>query len=247
MRSLFSLLVPALLLLNIYGCASDHETAAEAEVVTFYDVPLICGADSTIGCGSRAKPALLEMEKNPAIKEAWLNHKGTVYAIVWKDKEQTEQVAKPIFDNYGIEFSKEDKTVAAGQLKDFRADGKWHKGADVDKLSIIEASTIANTYTGFAQERKLISQEEANRIRPALEGYFKTELVKYRTPEQLFEDSDNKFKNDAVSIFSSVVGKERADDMLAKYLAYKETQCEKHDSCCTKDSTNAASACCDKK
>lgn len=246
MRFLFSLLLPALLSLSIYGCANDNQTSTEAEVVTFYDVPLVCGADTSIGCGSRAKPPLTEMEKNPAIKEAWLNHKGTVYAIVWNEKEQTEQVAKPIFDKYDIEFSKEDKSEAAGQLKDFRTDGKWYKGADVDKLSIIEASTIADTYTGFALERKLISQEEADRIRPALESYFKTELVKYRTPEQLFEDSDNKFKNDAVNIFSSVVGTERAEKLLAMYVAYKEEECKKHDSCCTKDSTNAASKCCDK-
>jgi hypothetical protein len=33
------------------------------EVISFYKVPLVCGAAPDLGCGSRAKPALLAMEK----------------------------------------------------------------------------------------------------------------------------------------------------------------------------------------
>ncbi len=76
------------------------------EVITFYKVPLVCGAAPDIGCGSRAKPLLLEMEKNPAIQEAWLNREGTIYAIVWKENERTEEIAKPIFERHSIEYSK---------------------------------------------------------------------------------------------------------------------------------------------
>jgi len=48
------------------------------EIVTFYDVPLVCGAAPAIGCGSRAKPLLMDLEQRTAIKEAWLNRAGTI-------------------------------------------------------------------------------------------------------------------------------------------------------------------------
>jgi len=41
--------------------------SSEKEIISFYEVPLVCGAAPEIGCGSRAKPVLLEMEKNSAV------------------------------------------------------------------------------------------------------------------------------------------------------------------------------------
>jgi hypothetical protein len=65
------------------------------EIITFYDVPLVCGAAPAIGCGSRAKPLLMDLEQRTAIKEAWLNRAGTIVAIVWSGPARTEEVAKP--------------------------------------------------------------------------------------------------------------------------------------------------------
>jgi hypothetical protein len=56
------------------------------EIITFYDVPLVCGAAPAIGCGSRAKPLLMDLEQRTAIKEAWLNRAGTIVAIVWSGR-----------------------------------------------------------------------------------------------------------------------------------------------------------------
>jgi len=47
--------------------------SADNEIITFYDVPLVCGAAPAIGCGSRANPLLIDLESRSAIKEAWLN------------------------------------------------------------------------------------------------------------------------------------------------------------------------------
>jgi len=52
--------------------------SADNEIITFYDVPLVCGAAPAIGCGSRAKPLLIDLERQSAIKEAWLNRAGTI-------------------------------------------------------------------------------------------------------------------------------------------------------------------------
>jgi len=43
------------------------------KIITFYDAALVCGAAPAIGCGSRAKPLLIDLERQTAIEEAWLN------------------------------------------------------------------------------------------------------------------------------------------------------------------------------
>jgi hypothetical protein len=37
--------------------------STDLETITFYDVPLVCGAAPSIGCGSRAKPLLTDLEQ----------------------------------------------------------------------------------------------------------------------------------------------------------------------------------------
>src|SRR6266850_944197 len=51
---------------------------------TIYQVPWRCPAALQIGCGSHAKPILLELEQNLGVSEAWLNRQGTAVAVVWK-------------------------------------------------------------------------------------------------------------------------------------------------------------------
>jgi len=82
--ALLSILIVPLLV--VAGFIVNYKTKSKEPVITFYKTPLVCNAAPDIGCGSRSKPALLELEKNPAIKEAWLNRPGTVIAIAWKDK-----------------------------------------------------------------------------------------------------------------------------------------------------------------
>ncbi len=231
--------------MTLNSCSNGNaETVAIKESISFYEVPLVCGAYAEIGCGSRAKPALLDLEKNPAVREAWLNREGTVFAIVWNSSDETNNVAKPIFDLYEIDYTilkgKEERKNA----ETFRQENLWYKGTDVDKLSIEEATHIANTLTGFALERNLITQEEANKLKPAIENYFKAELVKVRTPQQLYNDNENKFHNDLVAIATNIIGAERTETITKLYYEHMDEECKTNGSSCTSDSTDA---CCKKK
>lgn len=223
---------------------SNAVTSSQNEKITFYDVPLVCNAHTAIGCGSRAKPALLEMEKNPAVKEAWLNRAGTVYAIVWRDEEHTRKVAKPIFDKYEIDFTALDGTDAKENLESFRKEKLWYRSADVDKLSIEEAEHIATTLMDFSLKKKLLTPEESDKLKPKIESYFKTELVKVRTPEQLYDDSENKFRTDLTAIASNVIGEERTENIIEEYYKEREKQAEVEGGCCQK---NHSDKCCSKK
>jgi len=222
------LIVP---LLVVAGFIVNDKTKTKEPLVTFYKTPLVCNAAPEIGCGSRSKPALLELEKNSAVKEAWLNRAGTVIAIVWKGKVQTENVAKPVFDDNNISFTELKENEVAPYKQSFRKANLWYRGADVDMLSREEAATIAESSVKWALENKLITTDEANKIKTDVEAYFKEELVKIRTNEQLNDDSENKFREALYSIAEKYIGKERAEKAMKLYEKNCEKQCKKDGSC----------------
>jgi hypothetical protein len=235
---LIALIVP---LLVVAGFIVSKKT--KGSTITFYETPLVCNAAPEIGCGSRAKPALLEFEKNAAIQEAWLNRAGTVVAIVWKDKAQTDKIAKPIFEKNNIEFTELNDEDAADYKKSFRKANKWYRGTNVDKLSREEAITISETAVKFDHEQKLITKDEAKKIKADIEAYFKEELVKLRTNEELNEDSENKFMKAMFDIVEKYIGKERTEKAMELYQENCEKQCKK-DGSCTQPGTKS---CCEHK
>ena len=195
----------------------NMDAQGQSEIISFYKVPLICGAAPDIGCGSRAKPALLAMEQNKAISEAWLNRAGTAHAIVWKEKDLTQRVARPIFKKHNISFEEMNDSESQELLSTFRQDGKWLRGGDVDKLSIEEAGRIAESTTGFLLEKNEISREEYNKIKSDIEDYFKKELVKIRTMDELIRDSQEAFIHAILEVCIKHIGKERTNQLVEKY------------------------------
>ncbi len=235
-----ALIIP---LLVVAGFIVNDNTRSKVESVSFYETPLVCNAAPEIGCGSRAKPALLALEKSPAVKEAWLNRAGTIIAIVWKDKVQSEKVARPILEENNIEFTELSPKDATVHKKEFRKSNAWFRGADVDVLSREEATTIAENTVKFALESNLITKEEAEKIRKEVEAYFKEELVKLRTQAQLSEDSEHKFMEAMYSIGEKHIGKERTEKALELYMKGCEQQCRKDGAC---EHPGSKKSCCEK-
>src|SRR5437899_4885832 len=76
---------------------ADPATNAEPpERVTLFQVPLMCPAVKGLGCGGRARPFMAELEKQAEVGEAWLNHPGTVLAVVWKEPQGRAQAASTV-------------------------------------------------------------------------------------------------------------------------------------------------------
>ena len=165
--------------------------STDPETITFYDVPLVCGAAPSIGCGSRAKPLLVDLEQQTPIREAWLNRSGTMVAIVWRGPVRMEGVGRPVFERHEVQYNerRDDKQAA----QSFRIEGAWFRGAEVDRLSLEEARKIAETSVALAIKDRLVSVEEAAQIKSDIEAYFRKELVKFRTREELLQDALSKF------------------------------------------------------
>ena len=203
------------------------------EIITFYDVPLVCGAAPAIGCGSRAKPLLMDLEQRTAINEPWLNRAGTIVATVWSGPARTEEVAKPVFERHEIPYTerRDDKQTT----ESFRSEGRWWlRGAEVDRLSLEEARVIAETSVSAAARERLVSVEEATQIKSDIEAYFRDELVRLRTKQELLQDTQGKFPQAVLNIYKKHVGMERTAEVQARGIQNPFDRADREEtlSCC---------------
>jgi hypothetical protein len=148
--------------------------------ISFYTVPLVCGAAPEIGCGSRAKPILRELERNPAVGEAWLNRPGTVIAVLWaKDSSVTERAeaiaaTAKTSDLSILEVSDDQRKTA---LKEFKVKANWYRSSEVDRLSEEEADIIAARLVRRVEAKISLSREQAEALRKALAKAFKNYVI----------------------------------------------------------------------
>jgi hypothetical protein len=202
------------------------------EIITFYDVPLVCGAAPAIGCGSRAKPLLMDLEQRTAIKNAWLNRAGTIVAIVWSGPARTEEVAKPVFERHEIPYTerREEKQTTGS----FQSEGGWLRGTEVDQLSLEEARVIAETSVSAAARERLVSVEEAAQIKSDIEAYFRDELVRLRTKQELLQDTQGKFPHAVLNIYQKHIGIERTAEVQARGIQDPFDRADREEtlSCC---------------
>lgn len=60
---------------------TGRKSTTAARRVSVYRVPLVCEAAPHLGCGTRAKPVLQDLERQLGISEAWLNRAGDSIAV----------------------------------------------------------------------------------------------------------------------------------------------------------------------
>src|SRR6266480_2699086 len=152
--------------------------------VSMYQVPWRCPAALQIGCGSHAKPVLLELEQNPSVSEAWLNRQGTAVAVVWKEdakRKARRDAEKTLKEAKASKLSGEPRTRTRA---DFESGKGWYRGAEVDRLSEEEAGVIAARWVRRVQAKTTLAEERAEGLRGALtEGLKKCLTGKAAMPE----------------------------------------------------------------
>ena len=132
--------------------AQDRNVSPER--VSFFEVPLECGAAEGLGCGSAAKPILTELTGSSEIADARINYAGTVLAVVWKEPAaQKDGDVEALFDRNRSSAAVLRGDAREKALKQYRSD-RWYAAADVDRLS--------------EQEARVIASRLVNRAKPAL-------------------------------------------------------------------------------
>lgn len=231
-----------ILAFGITGCTNGIK---ESGIITFYKVPLVCGAAPEIGCGSRLKPLFIDTEKEKQIKEAWSNRQGTAIAIVWNG-ETDEDLIQSLFKKHDIEAKLISESSKIKELNaSMKGKDKWYKGMEVDQLSIEEAGVIATDLTTFAKDSGLIDDQEAGLIKKELEDYLKKELVIVRTNKELgSKETQDRWRKDGYEIYAKNIGRERADKVAALFAVnFSGTEACDTDKSCSEDEDD----CCKKK
>jgi hypothetical protein len=216
-------------------CSCAHRSTS-GQPVSYYKVPLVCGAAPEIGCGSRIKPFFIETGKQDKIKESWSNRKGTIIAIVWADnftdEDQREELIQPLFGKQNIEAEliRDEKEIT--ELGKSMEKDKWYKGMDVDQLSIEEAGVIASRMITFAKSKGFINNQEADSIKPLIENYFKAELVKVREPDSPgSQNTREKWKTELSALVSKYIIAEKANEIADAYVKYRDEEKTKQAAC----------------
>jgi len=217
--------------------------------VTFYEAPLVCAADPSIGCGSKAKFLLADLEHNPeAIEGAWLNKKGTVIAVKWKDNipvSKRTQIITAVSTKHDMEVSPVVATQEAIYAKTFPIASVWYKSKDVDNLSREEASFIA--------QKTIASYKTKGLVKPAFEKQFQADIEKiYRdlflsltSYKDLNTETYNKVEDQIQKAGEKYVGKGKMPHI--ELCTSDNTTCDDDKSCTKSCDGNATKLCCDKK
>jgi mercuric ion transport protein len=151
---------------------TDMRKNAKPNLISVFEIPLVCGAAPQIGCGLRAKPILLELQRDPNIAGAWLNSAGTVLAVVGTDGSSREARAKAVqaaaLAKDGVTATELDGDARERQLKSFRSDDAWYRGAEVDALSKQEAGIIAARLVRRVRTKATLPDEKAKALESAI-------------------------------------------------------------------------------
>ena len=152
--------------------STSIEAPVSAERVSFFEVPLECGAAEALGCGSASKPVLKELERNSKVKEAKINYSGTVLAVVWNDPEQALSgvaTVEAVFKARDLETTLLRASARARALKEYGS-GRWYGSAEVDHLSEREAQVIAARLVNRAKARLDLTPEKLEALTRDLSG-----------------------------------------------------------------------------
>jgi hypothetical protein len=154
--------------------AEDAKTQTNSDRISLFSVPLTCPAAPEMGCGTVAKPVLLDLQHQPGVAEAWLKGTGTVLAVVGTDSdpESRLETVRSILEKNGITATELNGENRELELKSFVSRHDWYRGAEVDSLTKREAGIIAARLARRVQAKVALSAEGAKALETDLTQAF---------------------------------------------------------------------------
>lgn len=183
-----SVLACCCLVAGLEAVQADRQ-GATVEQVEFYEVPLMCPAARGLGCGSRAKPVMLALERDAGVAEAWLDRAGHTLAIVWKASTvhaAREATIAAVSEAQKVSIAEIDADTREEVASSFGSRAGWHRGADVDRLSDEEAGVIADRLWNRIVAKTPAAARKRDVVRPRLTDAIREYLL---TSSPLCEDA----------------------------------------------------------
>ncbi len=176
----FTLLLALFIFMTAETQAQELLLGSSVYKTVFYEVPFGCSVKEGLGCGSAAKPVLLDLVKYKSVETAWLNRPGTVMAIVWKrrtTKEKQRAILKDAFSDWGFVPDQVDMAQYQAVFDSFKSGDGWLKEGEVDQLSFEEAEEYADILLNILVKKEWIEPEKTQPLWNEIATYFKKELV----------------------------------------------------------------------
>lgn len=227
-----------------YKVKSYDFMSANNKDVSFYEAPLVCHAAPSIGCGSKAKFLLVDLEKyNDAVEGAWLNKTGTIVAVKWNTQIKEErkiEIIKTVSTNHEIDLTTLAQPEATNYAKTFPNNSEWYKGKEVDKLSIEEAAIIAKNTIASYKEKNIIKPPFEKQFQADIEKIYADLFLSISSYKDLTTEAYNKVESQIQQAGEKYVGKGKMPHV--ELCIASEESCEKDKSC----SKGSGKSCCDK-
>jgi copper chaperone CopZ len=227
-----------------YNLKSHDFMKVANTAITFYEAPLVCHAAPSIGCGSKAKFMLVDMEKyNDAIEGAWLNKTGTVVAVKWNtnvNEGKKVEIIKTVSTDHNIALTIVASTEATEYAKSFPNSNEWFKGKEVDKLSKEGAVIIAQNTIASYKAKKLIKPSFEKKLQADIEKIYADLFLSISSYKDLTTEAYNKVESQIQQAGEKYVGKGKMP--CVELCVASEESCEKDKSC----SKESGKSCCDK-
>jgi len=211
--------------------------------VSFYEAPLICHAAPTIGCGSKAKFLLVDLEQNQdEVEGAWLNKKGTVVAVEWNTntaEKRKVEIIRIVSSNHQIELTTSGQTETTNYAKTFSNTNEWYKGKEVDNLSKEEAAIIAKNTIASYKSKKLIKADFEKQFETDIEKIYTDLFLSISSYQDLTTEAYDKVEGLIQQAGEKYVGKGKMP--YVELCIVSDESCDKN-----KSSQGGGKSCCDK-
>lgn len=217
--------------------------------ITFYEAPLVCSADPSIGCGSKAKFLLADLEHNAdAVEDAWLNKKGTAIAVKWKDNvpvSKRTQIIAAVCSKHDMEVVPVADPQAAVYVNTFRDGSFWYKSNEVDNLSREEAAFIAQKTIASYKTRGLVKDSFAKQFQADIEKIYRDLFLSLTSYKDLNTETYNKVEYQIQKAGEKYVGKDKMPHI--ELCTSSNVPCDDDKSCTKSCNGSSTKLCCDKK
>ena len=217
--------------------------------ITFYEAPLVCAADPSIGCGSKAKFFLADLERNhDVIEGAWLNKKGTVIAVKWKDNipnSKRTQIVATVSSKHEMDMAQVMTAQAAVYVKTFPNGSVWYKGKEVDNLSLEEAAFIAQKTIASYKAKGLVRDSFAKQFQADIEKIYRDLFLSLSSYKDLNTETYNKIEDQIQHAGEKYVGKGKMPHI--ELCTSSNTPYDDDKSCTKSCNGSSTKLCCDKK
>ncbi len=227
-----------------YTVKSYYFMNASITAISFYEAPLVCHAAPSIGCGSKAKFLLVDLEKNKeAVEGAWLNKKGTIVAVKWNTatgENKKVEIINAISASHNIELTTLTSTEASDYAKSFPNSKEWFKGREVDELSKEEAGIIAANTIASYKMKGLIKPSFEKQFAADIEKIYADLFLSISSYKDLNTEAYNKVETQIQAAGEKYAGKGKMPHV--ELCVAPEASCEKDRSC----SQGSGKSCCDK-